>query len=720
MRSNIKTSRVVAFGLIVTLLIALCVGTLYKMQIIEGAAHYDESLNTQVSTQTVTAARGNIFDRYGRVLVSNRECYNLVINTTRLFGDDVEDPNALILEMVNIVEAAGIDYTDDLPITDSPPFEYVSNMTALQRSMLEAYLDDHDLAEDTSAVELMSYFRTRYDIDNGYSSEDMRKISSVRYALNVRYSINTNEYIFVEDASIDLISDLMGAVGNIIEVRSSYVREYNTQYAAHVLGYSGLITADQIEQYMRGDNSGYSYDSQVGQYGSELAFEDWLHGSDGTARVTRNQEGTITNTTYTEDPVPGNHVYLTIDIQLQEAVERALANGIISLQQERDQENAKAIQEGRTDEVREDVKEGAVVVVDVDTGEPLAIASYPTFDASQILDADYFDEITNVGDDPNEPRPLYNYALQGTYAPGSTFKPLTALAALTENIINTETRIDCEGVFSKYADQGYAPHCWIYDQTDGMFTHGNDNVTEAIRDSCNHFFYTISDQMGIDIMDEYAALFGLGESTGIELPEATGNMANPDNHLNYDVDEWVYGDTLQAGIGQSESLFTPLQLAEYCAALANGGTRYSASILKSVRSFDYSTQLYEKEAEVLSTVDSADYNFAAVQQGMYLLAHDVNSSSSVVYQAFNNYSYNGEYIGVAAKTGTSQLGEGVTNNAIFMCYAPFDDPEIAVAIVVSRGYSGANLTSIAKDVLDAYFSLGDKTSTADSENTLLR
>ena len=160
-------------------------------------------------------------------------------------------------------------------------------------------------------------------------------------------------------------------------------------------------------------------------------------------------------------------------------------------------------------------------------------------------------------------------------------------------------------------------------------------------------------------------------------------MANPDNHLNYDVDEWVYGDTLQAGIGQSESLFTPLQLAEYCAALANGGTRYSASILKSVRSFDYSTQLYEKEAEVLNTVDSADYNFAAVQQGMYLLAHDVNSSSSVVYQAFNNYSYNGEYICVAAKTGTSQLGEGVTNNAIFMCYAPFDDPEIAVAIVVS-------------------------------------
>ena len=226
--------------------------------------------------------------------------------------------------------------------------------------------------------------------------------------------------------------------------------------------------------------------------------------------------------------------------------------------------------------------------------------------------------------------------------------------------------------------------------------------------------------MGIDILDEYAEKFGLGESTGIELPETTGNMANPDNHEDYDVDGWVYGDTLQAGIGQAESLFTPLQLAEYCAAIANGGTRHSASILKSVRSFDYSQQLYEKETEVLSQVESADYNFAAVQQGMYVLAHDINSSSQVVYFAFNNYSYDGEYIGVAAKTGTSQLGEDRTNNAIFMCYAPFDDPEIAVAIVVSRGYSGANCTSIAKDILDAYFSLDSKEAVADGENTLLK
>lgn len=710
MGSKIKASRVVAFGLVIALLIALCVGTLYQLQILNGAAYYVASQNNNVTYPAVKAARGNILDRYGRVLVSNRECYNLVINTTRLFGDEVDDPNAVILEMVNIVEDSGAEFIDDLPITKSPPFEY-TEMTDFQRTLLNAYFDDHDLAEDTTAVELMSYFRTRYDIDNTYSAEDMRKISAIRYALNVRYAINTSSYTFVEDASIDLISDIMGAVGSVIEVESSYVREYNTQYAAHLLGYIGAMTDVEQEQYMVGDNSGYNYDSMVGKDGVELAFESWLHGTDGKSRVTRNSEGTITSTVYEEDPVPGNHVYLTIDIQLQEAVERALENGIIALQLERDQENAEAIANGTPDEVKEDIQGGAAVVVDVNSGNPLAIASYPTFDASQVYEN--YAEYLNAEYDP-----LYNRATMGAYAPGSTFKPLVALAALSESIINTETRIDCEGIFSKYADQGYAPECWIYTQE--QLTHGNDNVSEAIRDSCNYFFYTIADMMGIDIMDEYAADFGLGESTGIEIAETTGNMANPDNHLNYDVDAWVYGDTVQAGIGQSDSLFTPLQLAEYCAAIANGGTRYSASVLKSVRSFDYTRQLYSGETKVMSTVDSADYNWAAIQYGMYLMANDPNSSSFDVYQTLGYYSYNGERIGVAAKSGTSQLGEALSPNSIFMCYAPYDDPEIAIAIVIERGASGAKAVNIAKDILDAYFSLSNPNNSAESENTLLR
>jgi penicillin-binding protein 2 len=713
MKRLVSSSRLAAFALVVVLLIALCAGTLYKLQIIEGAAYYEESQNSLTSYPSVTAARGNILDRYGRVLVSNRECYNLKISDTRLFSDEVEDPNAVILQMINLVEAAGETYTDDLPITLEPPFEY-TNMTDIQRTLLDAYLKAKGLDEDTTAVELMSYFRTRYEIANSYTAEEMRKIASVRYAVNVRYEINTNSYIFVEDASIDLISDLMGVVGNVVEVETSYVREYNTQYAAHILGYVQAMSEEDMAKYRPEDeNSGYDYDTKVGRDGVEAAFEDWLHGTNGEARVTRTANGTVTSTVYLEDPVPGNHVYLTIDIQLQEQVERILETGIYELQIERNDDNAEAVAEGRLDEVREDIQGGAIVVVDVKTGEPLAIASYPTYDLATIIE-DYADLLEADYD------PLFNRALMGAYAPGSTFKPCTAIAGLTENIINTETQIECTGIFTKYESQGYAPACWIYTQMDGQLTHGYDNVTEALKDSCNIFFYTVADDLGIRKLMEYAEDFGLGESTGIELTETTGNMSNPDNHLNYDVDGWVDGDTVQAGIGQSDSMFTPLQIAEYCAAIANGGTRHSAALLKSVRSYDYSRQLYQNKTEVLSTVDSADYNWAAVQRGMYLMANDITSSSNTVYYTLGNYSYNGVSLPVAAKTGTSQLGEGKTNNAIFMCYAPFDDPEIAVAIVVERGLSGANLSRMARNVLDAYFSLGSISNTAERENSLLK
>ena len=713
MKRLVSSSRLAAFALVVVLLIALCAGTLYKLQIIEGAAYYEESQNSLTSYPSVTAARGNILDRYGRVLVSNRECYNLKISDTRLFSDEVEDPNAVILQMINLVEAAGETYTDDLPITLEPPFEY-TNMTDIQRTLLDAYLKAKGLDEDTTAVELMSYFRTRYEIANSYTAEEMRKIASVRYAVNVRYEINTNSYIFVEDASIDLISDLMGVVGNVVEVETSYVREYNTQYAAHILGYVQAMSEEDMAKYRPEDeNSGYDYDTKVGRDGVEAAFEDWLHGTNGEARVKRTANGTVTSTVYLEDPVPGNHVYLTIDIQLQEQAERILETGIYELQIERNDDNAEAVAEGRLDEVREDIQGGAIVVVDVKTGEPLAIASYPTYDLATIIE-DYADLLEADYD------PLFNRALMGAYAPGSTFKPCTAIAGLTENIINTETQIECTGIFTKYESQGYAPACWIYTQMDGQLTHGYDNVTEALKDSCNIFFYTVADDLGIRKLMEYAEDFGLGESTGIELTETTGNMSNPDNHLNYDVDGWVDGDTVQAGIGQSDSMFTPLQIAEYCAAIANGGTRHSAALLKSVRSYDYSRQLYQNKMEVLSTVDSADYNWAAVQRGMYLMANDITSSSNTVYYTLGNYSYNGVSLPVAAKTGTSQLGEGKTNNAIFMCYAPFDDPEIAVAIVVERGLSGANLSRMARNVLDAYFSLGSISNTAERENSLLK
>jgi penicillin-binding protein 2 len=701
MNSTVKLSRLVFFFMALAFMVTVYVVALYKLQIIDGTKYYEASRENKVSKETVTASRGNICDRYGRILVSNTECYNLELNTDALFAQP--DPNAFILEMIAKVEETGDKYIDELPITMTPPFEY-TKMSSMQRTLLEAYFKDKKLPESTTAVELMSYFRTRYEIDNTYDAVQMRKIAGIRYEVNVRYAINTAPYVFVEDASVDLISALSSMDSRIIEVKSSYLREYKTQSAAHILGYVGLMNDIEYKKYVRSDGTGYAPDSKVGKDGVELAFEEYLHGQDGEVTVTKTSEGTVINKFYNREPVHGAHLYLTIDIQLQEAVERYLASGMERLQIQREEDNMKAAAMGRPDQIREDVQGAAAVVVEVNTGHPLAIASYPTYNLQDLIEN--FEEIQE-----REYDPLFNRALMGAYAPGSAFKPCTAIAALSEGIINTDDKIKCEGIFKKYIDQGYAPECWIYSSF--KYTHPEEDVVDALRDSCNYFFYTISDNMGISKMVKYAHDFGLGVPTGIELPETYGNMANPDTHLRYDVDNWVYGDTLQAGIGQSDSLFTPLQLAEFCATIANGGTRYSASIVQSIKSNDFSEVIKEnEEGEVLSTVKSADYNWKAVQLGMWKVANDPIGNAYEML-AF----YPGE---ICAKTGTSQLGELKTNNAIFICYAPAKEPEVAVAIVAERGSEGKAMSRIAREILDTYFAISNRKSEPERENTLLR
>lgn len=690
MERPIRTGRITALAVLLVVLLVIFLVALYKLQIVEGNAYYEESRNTVASTQRVKAARGNILDRYGRVLVSNTSCNNLVFNTDDLFEQD--DPNAVLLQMVRAVWASGDTYTDELPVTTSPPFEY-TEMDATQSTQLKGYLKSVKLDEDASAVELMSILREKFEIDNNYSAEDMRIIAGLRYSIKTRYidGLYLPDYTFVEDASMELISSLMenGVPG--FEVTVDYQRQYNTNLAAHLLGYTRSMDPEEYQNVYR--PLGYPMDATVGKEGAEYAFEKYLHGTDGEATVTKNAAGTVTGTIYTEEPVPGNNVSLTIDLDLQSAAETALANGIESMR-------SRQAEEGNTgDDI---ASGGAVVAVDVQTGEPLALASYPTYDL-----ATFFDNYKELSSDKNSP--LVNRALQGRYSPGSTFKPCTAIAGLTEGVINTSSTITCNGIFTKYEEQGYAPRCWIY--SSGA-THGVDNVTEAIRDSCNIFFYTVGDSMNIDTLARYAAAFGLGEATGIELPESTGQMATKKLKQEINHEDWYLGDSLQAAIGQSISLFTPLQLAEYCATIANGGTRHSASILKSVRSYDYTEQIYEAKHEVLSTVETSDYNWAAVQKGMYLVANDPSGSA---YQTFGAYQ-----IPVAAKTGTAQLGENQVNNAIFICYAPYDDPQIAVAVVVEHGVAGSGIASIARDVLDAYFTVKNVNASVETELSLLQ
>ena len=696
----IKPARLVAMAVILLVLLTVYLVFLYKLQIIKGEEYYNRSNEITTTTRTVTAARGNILDRYGRVLVSNKECYNLQIDTDKLFAN--EDPNAVILELVKMVQGFGDSYTDDLPISTEPPFEYNENMTAIQRTMLNAYFKRQELDENSTAVELMSYMRTRYDIDNSYTAEEMRIIAGVRYSINVRYAVNTADYIFVEDASMGLISSIMEQKLAGIEVDRAYVREYSTEYAAHILGYTGLMTQEEYERYSL---LNYANDAMVGKDGIEYAFESYLHGKDGEVEETRNAAGTILATEYIVEPEPGNHIYLTIDSVLQEQTERILASGVESLKKTYAQARAEAVGRGEPydPEFKDEITGAAAVVVDVRTGEPLAMASWPTYDVSTVVE-----NYAELLETPNAP--LFNRALMGAYAPGSTFKPCTAIAALTKGIINTEYKVKCEGVFTKYAADGYAPECWIWAEG---YTHPEENVTTAIRDSCNYFFYTIGNDLGVDDMGEFAHNFGLGVPTGIELVETTGNMSNRANHSDYTGTEWRIGDTLQAAIGQADSVFSPIQMAEYCATIANGGTRYSASILKAIRNYDYTEKLYEREPEVLSTVETADYNWAAVHEGMWLVLNDYINEKNVLewYDCA---------LKVAGKTGTAQKGENIQNDGLFMCYAPYDDPEVAIFVAVERGGSGASVQFIARQIMDAYITIRGYSDTSEEEMCLLK
>ena len=407
---------------------------------------------------------------------------------------------------------------------------------------------------------------------------------------------------------------------------------------------------------------------------------------------------------YTKEPVPGNNVYLTIDIVLQEAVERILDSGIERIMEERAVTNEEAIRDGKLDEVLGEITGAGMVVMDVKTGEPLAIASWPTFDLATLMD-----NYAAVAED--EGKPLFNRALSGIYAPGSTFKPCTAIACLTEEEtgVTINTTIEDEGVYREFADAGYAPRCWAYGVQP---LHGSVNVSGALAVSCNYYFYSIGRDLGIDKLADYAKRFGLGVSTGIELPESVGVMSTQEYKEQLTGAKWYIGDTIQASIGQAYNLFTHLQMATYISTIANSGERHTASILKRVTTYDYAETVYNREATVLSRVDSAEENYEAVRYGMYLVSTQKDGSA---VDTFGNYD-----IPVASKTGTAQIGEGKTNNGIFVCFAPYDDPEVAVAIMVEHGKSGATIAFMAREALDAYFSIKETSENIESEMTLLQ
>ena len=514
---------------------------------------------------------------------------------------------------------------------------------------------------------------------------DARAIAGLLYELYLRSrEVTWTPYVFAEGVDIDFISRVKELSLSGVVIEPTTVRQYHTQYAAHILGRVGLMNRSEVEYYTSLDEDGdgkpdYEMDDTVGKEGVEKAFESFLRGTPGIRAVDRNTSGKILSESWITEPKPGDNIVLTIDIDLQKKVEDTLASSLPNL-------------------VSEEVEGAACVVLDVNSFDVLASASYPTFDL-----ANYSRDWEKNSTDPLTP--LVNRALTGTYAPGSTFKMVTAIGALEEGIITPDSQIRDLGRYTYYP--GTPPQCWYYRQY-GKY-HGLINVSEAIEVSCNYFFYDVGRRLGIDLLVDYATRFGLGQKTGIELEESSGVMAGPE-YTESMGGTWYEGSVLSVAIGQESSQFTPIQLASYISTLVNGGTRKSTHLLKEIKSSDYSQIVETYEPEVLSTIEIQDKNLEAVKAGMLALTTDGS-----VRRYFQDLP-----VQVGAKTGSAQVSAQTESNAVFVCFAPYDDPEIALAMVVEHGGSGSELGAMAADILSYYFSTKGSMDEIPMENTLIR
>ena len=670
---------------VLILLIAVMSGIfgvrLYDVQVTQASQVNHTPSGSHTYRTRVTAARGEILDRNGKVLIGNRASYNLTLIYAIVFS--AENPNENLRKLTNLCNELGLEMTDHFPVTMEKPYTYTTNeYSSTWNSYFKTFLDERGWDSDISAPQLIRRLKDTYHLPADWTEEETRRVISIRYELDLRRWTSLPTYVLLND--VDSVSLAAITELNIpgVNVETSTVRQYNTTYAAHILGRIGLMNAEEYEIYKEKD---YAMDAYVGKEGLEKAFEDDLHGTDGLRVTTISADGTVLEEYYKTVPQAGKNIELTIDIDLQKVSEDALKAHILSLRED----------DG-------DAEGGAVVVQQVKTGQILACASYPTFDPAtysqkynELLETDF--------------APLYNRALQAAYPPGSTYKMVTTIASIDSGTIGRWVEIEDKGIYRRFEDVGYTPRCMLY--TTAGATHGYVNAMEALAVSCNYYFYEVGYQTGITKIDEVAKALGLGEATGVELDESVGRRANAETKkLLYSkgYDGWYDADTVAAAIGQSENRFTPMQLACYTSALANHGTRYKATFLQRVLSSDYSELLYESTPVVASQLNISDEAYAAYTEGMRL---------SVTWANGTSHYYLGDYdVAVCAKTGTAEHGGNGSDNAAYVLYAPADDPQIAIAVYVEKGTPGSRLAKVARAILDAYFSTSSNVDTVPAEN----
>lgn len=665
------------------ILLVLAVFVVYELrlvqwQLVEGDKYEQLSLSSRTDTIEIEAARGEILDRDGTVLAGNRSSYNIVYDALDM---DYDRRNATIIQVIDLLEERGETWRDRLPIVlaEDGTYQYKEDSESAIQTLQEAL----SLAEYATAEECMAELAQQYDCQ-GYSKEDMRNVASVRYSMTQDGFSRTSPYVIAEDVSAETVGVISERSEEWpgIETRVAVTRYYGEDgaLAPHVVGYTGVITDTQYQQavedgttYDAENNiSGYKWSDTMGRSGIEAAFEEELRGQRGEETIYTDSSGGVESTAVTTAPEEGHTVQTTLDSDLQRVANLSLEKNI----------------QGNTD--ARNCTSGAAVVLDVDTFGVLASSSYPTYDVNQLVesiagDGEYYNNLL-----ADENQPMLNLALNGVFTPGSVFKPVVALAALQEGQLSAATSVYCPGYY-ELADLRLGCTCGG----------GNTwNVYGALAHSCNTFFSTVGYDLGISTLDPYAEYFGLGTTTGVELGEATGIMSNPQEYRENHGVEWTDGVTSQTAIGQADNMFTPIQLATMCATIANGGVRLQTHFLDKVLDYTGETVLEEYEPVELYDAGITSDVLGVVQAGMQMVA-----TQGTAADVFANYP-----VSIACKTGTAETSTPDENgnkptepNLSFICYAPADDPEIAVAVMIEQGNTGNYANNVAKDILDQYF-----------------
>ena len=694
---RISRLRATVILLLFVLVLSFFIFKMYDLQVIETGGVIDNTTTFTTITR-VKASRGDILDRNGNKLVSNRASYDLVLNHYVLLSAD--GTNDHLYRLIKTCEAENIPYTDHFPISAQKPYVYtLDQYNSTWKGYFQTFLNSgsRNLDSDITAPLLVEKLRELYEIPAEWTDDEARKVIGLRYEMSLRSCIpSLSSYVFMEDADDSSLSTIVELNIPGLSVEASTVREYSTVYAAHILGNVGAMNEEQWEYYK--NIPGYEMDTLIGQTGLEKAYEEYLHGTDGWREDTVAADGTLISSRYLTEPKAGSNVEISIDSTLQMVAETRMASVIEDLKAQPMKDNGD-MPDGK------DVEGGAVVAIDVKTGQILICASYPTYDPSTYSE-NYNDLLYG------EFSPLKNRAIQEAYPPGSAYKMVTSIAALENNVITPDTQITDKGAFTKYSDVGMTLSCMVYSAYGA--THKTINVANALKFSCNYFFYTVGDKLDIEDLDEVAKAMGLGEPTGVELPEVIGYRANPETkkELYSGTDRvWNKGDMLTAVIGQSDNRFTPMQLAVYTATLANEGTRNKVTFMKRIVSADYQELLAENTPKVVSKLELKDSTVAAYKEGMHLVVDHPDGTGYAL--AWRNLPEK-----AAGKTSTAEQYWGSSDNGAFVCFAPLDDPEIAIAIYIEKGGHGSTLASIARAILREYFNVGTVSDVNVYENKL--